>query len=173
MPVTSVCHFGLNILRRAREQICAELTSSGECQPLHHYRFFLCHLFLPLLLYVFTCSALTEPKTPAVKILLHLCPKWICFIMAYTRIITIFLQRFKASSLLCQGVPLTDFFLLSWWTPHRSSFCAVSSIVQKWCHRLVPAHVGGFIQATFISSNYLHLSAEQSLSFSSFSHCCW
>lgn len=110
---------------------------------------------------------------PYAKILLYLCPKWICFIMAYTRIITIFLQRFKASSLLCQGVPLTDFFLLSWWTPHRSSFCAVSSIVQKWCHRLVPAHVGGFIQATFISSNYLHLSAEQSLSFSSFSHCCW
>lgn len=107
MPVTSVCHFGLNILRRAREQICAELTSSGECQPFHHCRFFLCQLFLPLLLYVFTCSALTEPKTPAVKILLHLCPKWICFIMAYTRIITIFLQRFKASSLLCQGVPLT------------------------------------------------------------------
>lgn len=74
MPVTSVCHFGLNILRRAREQICAELTSSGECQPLHHYRFFLCHLFLPLLLYVFTCSALTEPKTPAVS----LTPRFYC-----------------------------------------------------------------------------------------------
>lgn len=44
---------------------------------------------------------------PYAKILLYLCPKWICFIMAYTRIITIFLQRFKASSLLCQGVPLT------------------------------------------------------------------
>lgn len=102
------------------------------------------------------------------KILLHPCPKWKCFMMACRRIITNFLCRFKASSLRCQGVPLTDFSSCCRELHTAAAFVQLTpSDKKKWRHRthLEPAHVDGFLQAAVISSDYLHLSAGTELPF--------